>query len=166
MERSELEIDRIAMRRDRSEDTWGPVAQRRLTRLRDGVDDNDGCPFMIVTASLTTGIARVAHGITASADLVNEIIRSDHIEWETTMYVGDVEFHCTKDGPFPNHQLRLSVRPSVGYAALNYMDHDDAQMPIANSFNPNRPPPTTRSAPDLQWLHGIGVSSYGSHTHS
>ena len=96
---------------------------------------------MIVTASLTTGIARVAHGITASEDLVNELVRTDHVEWETTMYVGDVEFHCTKDGPFPNHQLRLSVRPSVGYAALNYMDHDDAQMPIANSFNPERPLP-------------------------
>jgi hypothetical protein len=96
---------------------------------------------VIVTASLTTGIARVAHGITASADLVTEVIRTDHVEWETTMYVGDVEFHCTKDGPVPNHQLRLSVRRSAGYAALNYMDHDDAQMPIANSFNPKRPLP-------------------------
>jgi hypothetical protein len=100
---------------------------------------------MIVTASLTTGIACVAHGITASADLVDEVVKTDHVEWETTMYVGDVEFHCTKDGPFPNHQLRLSVRPSVGYAALNYMDHDDAQMPIANSFNPKRPLPEALS---------------------
>jgi hypothetical protein len=78
---------------------------------------------VIVTASLTTGIARVSHGIIASAQLVDEIFRTDHVEWETTLHVGDVEFHCTKDGPFPNHQLRISVRPSVGYAALNYMDH-------------------------------------------
>ncbi len=96
---------------------------------------------MIVTASLTTGIARVAHGTTASAHLIDQIVRTDHVDWETTLYVGDVEFHCTKDGPFPNHQLRVSVRPSAGYAALNYMDHDDPQMPVANSFNPKRPPP-------------------------
>jgi hypothetical protein len=93
---------------------------------------------VIVTASLTTGIARVSHGITASAQLVDDIFGTDHIEWETTLHVGDVEFHSTKDGPFPNHQLRISVRPSAGYAALNYMDNDDPRMPIANSFNPRR----------------------------
>jgi hypothetical protein len=108
------------------------------------VHDNDGWPSVIVTASLTTGIARVTHGITASSQLVDEVLRTDHVEWETTMYVGDVEFHCTKDGPFPNHQLRISVRPSAGYAALNYMDHDDPQIPIANSFNPRRSLPGVR----------------------
>jgi immunity protein Imm1 of predicted polymorphic toxin system len=96
---------------------------------------------LIVTASLTTGIVRVVHGMTAAARLVDEIIETDHVEWETTMSVGTVEFHRTKAGPFPNHQLRISVRPSIGYAALSYMDHDDPQMPIANSYNPRLPRP-------------------------
>jgi Immunity protein Imm1 len=96
---------------------------------------------VIVTASLTTGIARVTHGITASKQLVDEVLRTDHVDWETTLYVGDVEFHCTDNGPFPNHQLRLSVRPAAGCAALNYMDNDDPHMSIANSYNPQRPLP-------------------------
>ncbi len=96
---------------------------------------------MIVTASLTTDVARVTHGMTASVRLIDEILKMDHVEWETTLYVGDVEFHRTKDGPFPNQQLRISVRPSAGLAALNYMDHDDPDMPIANSFNSKRPLP-------------------------
>jgi hypothetical protein len=95
----------------------------------------------ILTASLTSGIARVAHGMRASVSLTDEILNMDHIDWETTLYVGDVEFHRTKEGPFPNHQLRISVRPVTGFAAINYMDHDDAQMPIANSYNPTRPLP-------------------------
>ena len=134
MERTELGIDRFAMQRDRSEDT--AAVQRACRGHKTEVHDNDGRPFVIVTASLTTGIARVSHGTTAAEQLVDEVFRTDHVEWETTLYVGDVEFHCTKDGPFPNHQLRVSVRPSAGCAALNYMDHDDPQMPIANSFNP------------------------------
>jgi hypothetical protein len=96
---------------------------------------------MTVTASLTTGIARVAHGMTSSICLVDEIIRTDHVEWETTLSVGSVEFHSTKAGPFPNHQLRISVCPSVGFSAINNVDHDDPGMPIANSFNPKRPLP-------------------------
>jgi hypothetical protein len=96
---------------------------------------------MIVTASLTTGIARVTHGRSESVRLVDEILTMDHVEWETTLSIGDVEFHRTKDGPIPNHQLRISVRPSAGFAALNYMDHDDPLMPIANSYNPSRPLP-------------------------
>lgn len=96
---------------------------------------------MIVTASLTTGVARITHGLAESVRLIDEILRTDHREWETTLYVGDVEFRRTKEGPFPNHQLRISVRPSAGLAALNYMDHDDPNMPIANSFNPKRPLP-------------------------
>jgi hypothetical protein len=97
---------------------------------------------MIVTASLTTDVARVTRGMSASVRLVDELLRMDHVEWESTLYVGDVEFHQTKDaGPFPNHQLRISVRPSAGLAALNYMDHDDPRMPIANSYNPKRPLP-------------------------
>jgi hypothetical protein len=96
---------------------------------------------MIVTASLTTGVARVARGMTESVRLIDEILKIDHVEWETTLFIGDVEFHRTKSGPIPNHQLRISVRPSAGLAALNYMDHDDPLMPIANSFNPKRPLP-------------------------
>lgn len=99
---------------------------------------------MIVTASLTSGIACVAHGMTASVNLVDEIIRMDHIEWETILLVGTVEFHSTKAGPFPNHQLRISVRPSTGFAALNYTDHDDPLLTIANSFNPKRPLPDVK----------------------
>jgi hypothetical protein len=98
-------------------------------------------PGMLVTASLTTGIARVTHGMAASVQLVEEILRTDHVEWETTLSIGDVEFRTSRDGPFPNHQLRISVRPSAGYAALNYMDHDDPEMSIANSYNPRRPLP-------------------------
>jgi len=63
----------------------------------------------------------------------------DHVDWETTLSVGDVEFHQTRSGPFPDHQLRISVNPSSGYAALNYMDNSDPDMPIANSYNPIRP---------------------------
>jgi hypothetical protein len=97
---------------------------------------------MIVTASLTTGIARVTHGMPESERLIDEILTLDHTDWETTLYIGDDEFHRTKEcGPFPNHQLRISVRPTAGLAALNYMDHDDPVMPIANSFNPKRPLP-------------------------
>ena len=79
-----------------------------------------------------------------ATELVDEIFRTEHVDWETTLAVGDVEFHHTKAGPFPNHQLRVSVRPATGYAALNYMDHDDPDLPIANSFNPRRPLPEIR----------------------
>lgn len=96
---------------------------------------------VVLTASLTTGVARVAHGMQPSVRLIDEILRIDHPDWETILMVGDVEFRSTKDGPFPNHQLRLSVRPASGLAAINYMDHDDPQMPIANSYNPRRPLP-------------------------
>ena len=96
---------------------------------------------MLLTASLTTGVARVTRGMLASARLIDEILTLDHVDWETTLAVGDVEFHRTKDGPFPNHQLRISVRPSAGFAALNYTDHDDPEMVIANSFNWRRPLP-------------------------
>ena len=95
---------------------------------------------MIITASLTTGIACVARGMSGGVDLVDRILSLDHLAWETTLAIGDVEYRTTKHGPFPNHQMRVSVRPAVGHAALNYMDHDDVEMPIANSFNPAGPP--------------------------
>ncbi|MGH3761186.1 Imm1 family immunity protein [Actinophytocola sp.] len=96
---------------------------------------------LILTASLTTGIARVTHGIQESVHLIEEILNINHVDWETTLLIGEIEFHQTKEGPFPNHQLRISVRPSAGLAALNYTDHDDSQMPISNSYNPKRPLP-------------------------
>lgn len=95
----------------------------------------------VVTASLTTGVARVTHGMRESTTLIDEILAISHDDWETTLLVGDGEFHRTRDGPFPNHQLRISVRPTVGYAALNYMDNDDPHMPIANSYSLIRPLP-------------------------
>lgn len=78
----------------------------------------------------------------ASVQLVDEVLTINHADWETTLLVGDGEFHRSKEeGPFPNHQLRISVRPSANVAAINYMDHDDTRMPIANSYNPRRPLP-------------------------
>lgn len=96
---------------------------------------------MIVTASLTTGSARVADGMPDSINLVDEILATNHQSWETTLFVGDVEFHSSTAGPVPNHQMRVSAAPGHGIAALNYMDHDDPVMPIANSYNPVRPVP-------------------------
>jgi hypothetical protein len=102
--------------------------------------DNNG--RMILTASLSTGVVRVTNGLTESISLIDEILGIEHTDWETTLNVGDVAFHESgMDGPFPNHQLRISVRPSTGYAACNYMDHDDPEIPIANSWNPRRPLP-------------------------
>ncbi len=95
----------------------------------------------VVTASLTTGVVRVTHGMQESARLSDEVLTLDHVDWETTLYIGDVEYHSTEHGPYPNHQLRISVRPSTGFAALNYTDHDDPEMPVANSYNPTNPPP-------------------------
>lgn len=96
---------------------------------------------MILTASLTTGIARVTHGMPDSVRLVDEILNTDHVHWETTLFVGDVEFHSSKVGPVPNHQFRVSASTAHDLAALNYMDNDDPAMPIANSYNPRRPVP-------------------------
>lgn len=96
---------------------------------------------MLLTASLTTGVAHAISGMLESTRLIDEILRTDHVDWETTLMVGDVEFHRTKDGPFPDHQLRISVRPSADLAAINYTDNCDPEMPIANSFNPKRPLP-------------------------
>jgi hypothetical protein len=73
---------------------------------------------LTVTASLTTGVGRVTHGMREAVSLIEEILTTDHVDWETTLSVGDVEFHSTKQGPYPNHQLRISVRPSAGVAAL------------------------------------------------
>lgn len=61
-----------------------------------GADDRDDRPPMIVTAALTTGIARVTQGLSASLQLFDDILGMDHAEWESILYVGDTEYHCTK----------------------------------------------------------------------
>jgi hypothetical protein len=91
----------------------------------------------ILTASLTTGVARVARGMRESSRLIEDVLALDHPAWETTLLVGDVEFHQTAAGPYPDHQMIVSVRPSTGYAALNYTDNKDPGMPMANSYNPS-----------------------------
>lgn len=96
---------------------------------------------LVVTASLTTGVARVAHGLNDATSLIDEILTLDHADWETTLLVGDAEFHQTANGPYPDHQMRVSARPSAGYAALNHADNNDPDMFIANSYNPRRPLP-------------------------
>lgn len=96
---------------------------------------------MIVTAVLTTGVVLVAEGLAQAAKLVEDVLCLNHVKWETIMFVGDEEVRSTKDGPQPSHQLRVSVCPSSGLAALNYMDNDDPDMLIANSYNPARPLP-------------------------
>jgi hypothetical protein len=96
----------------------------------------------IVTAVLTTGVARISHGIRESEDLIDEILTLDHDDWETILSVGDVEFHQTKEeGPFPNHKMIVSVKPPQGYAALSYVDNDDPNMTAANSYSSRRPLP-------------------------
>lgn len=96
---------------------------------------------MIVTTLLTTGVARVSRGLSECLALVDEILRIEHVDWESTLSVGDVEFRSSKEGPFPNNQMRVSASPSAGYAALSYTDHDDPNHPMFNSFNPSRPLP-------------------------
>jgi hypothetical protein len=96
---------------------------------------------MVLTASLTTGVARVVHGIKESARLVDEILKLEHVAWETTLLVGSREFHQSAHGPYPDNQMRVSVQPRAGYAALSYSDNNDPTMSIANSYNPRRPLP-------------------------
>lgn len=91
---------------------------------------------VVVTALLTTNAVRVTHGMTQCAALVEEVLTLDHLDQETTLWVGDEEFHSTKDGPYPNSQMRVSVRPSLQCAALSYTDHDDPNVSIVNSYNP------------------------------
>jgi Immunity protein Imm1 len=96
----------------------------------------------VLTAALTSGIACVTHGLQESRKLIDKILRLDHRDWESILSVGDVEFHQTKDGPFPNHKMIVSVSPSKGYAALNFVDNDDPNgMSVVNSYNPRRPLP-------------------------
>ena len=94
---------------------------------------------MTVTASLTTGSVRVTRGIAECTALVEEILGLEHINQETVLWIGDVEFHSSKEGPYPNRQMRVSARPSSQCAALSYTDHDDPNISLVNSFNPREP---------------------------
>lgn len=61
----------------------------------------------ILTAVLTTGVARVTHGMRESAHLIDEILTLDHVDSESILYIGDVEYHSKKSGgPYPNHRSR------------------------------------------------------------
>jgi immunity protein Imm1 of predicted polymorphic toxin system len=91
---------------------------------------------IVVTAVLTTKSSRVARGYELCVALVDEVLTLDHVVQETIMWVGDEQFHCTKNGPYPNCQMRVSVRPPAHCAALSYTDHDDPSISIANSHNP------------------------------
>ncbi|WP_133853418.1 Imm1 family immunity protein [Labedaea rhizosphaerae] len=94
---------------------------------------------LIVTAALTTRVVRVARGRDAAIELVDEILSMDHRDRETSLSIGDVEFYQSKTGgPFPNHQFRLSVRPSSAVGACNYIDNLDLIMPVAYSWNPDK----------------------------
>ncbi|SFQ75471.1 Imm1 family immunity protein [Amycolatopsis rubida] len=97
---------------------------------------------MILTAALATGIAVAAEGKNAAAALVDQILDIDHTEQESVLCVGEQEFYTSKkNGPFPNHQFLVSVSTVYALAALTYRDHDDPVMPIANSYNSERPLP-------------------------
>lgn len=102
---------------------------------------HEGTRALVLTATLTTGVARVTHGMRESQSLIDRILTLDHAEWETILWLGDTEYHQTEEGPYPDHQMRVSVRPSAGYAALNYTNNSDPDMSIANSYNPRRPLP-------------------------
>lgn len=89
---------------------------------------------LVVTASLTSGVARVTHGLAASVELIDEILALDHAEWESTLNVGDIEYHTSSDGPYPNNQMRVSVRPAARVAALHYADNDDTDLSMGYSL--------------------------------
>lgn len=90
-----------------------------------------------MTAILTTQIGRVARGIIECTQLVEQILDTEHERFETLLAIGDSEFYTGASGPYPNHQLRISVSPRQGVAALSYTDHDDPALSIANSHNPD-----------------------------
>lgn len=94
---------------------------------------------MIVTATLTTQVGRVACGLIECTQLIEQILHTEHTDWETLLAIGDMEFYSNPKGPYPNHQLRISVAPKIGVAALNYTDHDDPTLTIANSYNADDP---------------------------
>lgn len=96
---------------------------------------------LVLTATLTSGISCVTRGMSESVRLVDQIMRLDHTDWETILLIGDAEYQHPIDGQYPDAQMRVSVQPSTGYAALNYTDNNDPTMAIANSYNPARPLP-------------------------
>jgi hypothetical protein len=90
---------------------------------------------VVITASLTTGAVRVTHGFPQCQALIEEVLTLDHADQETILWIGDVAYYSSKEGPFPNQQMRVSVKPSAKCAALSYTDHDNPTASIVNSFN-------------------------------
>src|ERR1700741_3980936 len=90
---------------------------------------------VVITASLTTGAMRVTRGFPQGKALIEEILALDHADQETILWIGDGEYHQSKEGPFPNQQMRVSVKPSAKCAALSYTDHANPTASIVNSFN-------------------------------
>lgn len=90
----------------------------------------------VVTALLTTHVGRATFSMRDCVALIEEVLTLDHVDLETTLWIGDEEYHTGTDGPYPNSQMRVSVRPSEKCAALSYTDHDHPGMSIVNSHNP------------------------------
>jgi hypothetical protein len=122
------------------------------------------CELLIVTASLTSGIACVARGMAESVKLISQVIRMDHLEWESILSVGTVEYHSSKTGPFPNHQLRISVRPSAGFAALKLYRPRRFGTGHCKFIQPQGSAPGGET--HLQWFNRLGVPAQRSHTGS
>lgn len=96
---------------------------------------------MIVTAVLTTGIGQIAAGMDDAVELVDRILAIEHLHQESILAIGDAAYLTTKQGPYPNCLVRVSVSPRHGYAALIYIDHGDTKMSAARSYNPHTPSP-------------------------
>ncbi|QWF81939.1 Imm1 family immunity protein [Amycolatopsis sp. CA-230715] len=97
---------------------------------------------LTVTASLSNGVARVAHGKAAAVNLIDTILATEHTRSETLLYIGDREYYSAPDGgPIPNHQFRITVSSLRRVAALHYSDHDDTDMPHAVTYDPRQPHP-------------------------
>ncbi|WP_103338227.1 Imm1 family immunity protein [Amycolatopsis sp. CA-126428] len=100
---------------------------------------------MILTGLISDGTARIAEGRTNCSELIGYVLSLEHEDWESTLNIGDIAFYQSpKDGPFPDHQFRISARPSLGLAALSYTDNSDPDMVIADSMNPNPVTPGVR----------------------
>ncbi|OAP29032.1 Imm1 family immunity protein [Amycolatopsis sp. M39] len=92
---------------------------------------------MILTALLTTGTVQVVDGYDRSVRLIDDILGIEHVDWESTLNVGEEPYYQSKEfGPFPDHQFRISARASLGVAACNYTDNNDPVMGNAISWNP------------------------------
>lgn len=97
----------------------------------------------IVTALLMNETVRVTHTMRDGVALIEEILSLEHTNQESSLWVGDVEYHSSGDGPYPNHLMRVSARPSIGCAALSYTDQEDPASTVVHSFNSGQDLPET-----------------------